>query len=299
VDEHQTLIAGHGRLAAAKALAMKSVPTIQIVGLSDIEKRALMLADNKIALNAGWDAELLKVELQSFSVLDLDFDIEITGFATAEIDAVLQEGVGDKADEIPQIDRALPPVSRLGDIWHIGKHILICGNALEAKTYRRLLGTERAQLIFADPPYNVPIAGHVSGKGKIKHKEFEMASGEMSRKDFTNFLSRAVQHLIANCEDGSIHFICMDWRHMQEVLAAAENAYTELKNVCVWAKTNAGMGSLYRSQHELVFVFKYGAAPHINNIELGRFGRSRTNLWTYAGVNSFGKRPFVIRSVRA
>jgi len=143
--------------------------------------------------------------------------------------------------------------------------------------------------VFCDPPYNVPIDGHVSGLGRTSHREFAMASGEMSEAEFTTFLTQVFRHLADWSVDGALHFQCMDFRHMREMLDAGAAAYSELKNLCVWAKTNAGMGSLYRSQHELVFVFKSGTAPHINNVELGQHGRYRTNVWTYAGANSFSR----------
>ena len=181
-----------------------------------------------------------------------------------------------------------PAVTRPGDIWRIGSHRLICGNSTRSETYQALLGEQRAQLVFTDPPYNVPISGHVGGLGAVQHREFAMASGEMSPAEFTAFLQTVFGHLAAYSVDGSIHFQCMDWRHLQEMLAAGTAAYSDLKNLCVWAKNNGGMGSLYRSQHELVFVFKSGTAPHINNVELGKHGRYRTNVWSYAGVNSFG-----------
>jgi DNA methylase len=149
-------------------------------------------------------------------------------------------------------------------------------------------GDARAQIVFTDPPYNVPISGHVGGLGAIQHREFAMASGEMSPAEFTAFLQSVFGHLAAYSVDGAIHFQCMDWRHVSEIMAAGTAAYTDLKNICVWAKNNGGMGSLYRSQHEFVFVFKSGTAPHINNVELGKHGRYRTNVWNYAGVNSFG-----------
>jgi DNA modification methylase len=182
----------------------------------------------------------------------------------------------------------VPAVSRPSDLWRIGDHVLLCGDALKPGSYRKLLGSDKAQLVFTDPPYNVAIGGNVSGLGKVKHRELAMASGEMSAEEFTDFLQGAFTRLAEFSTDGSIHFVCMDWRHMAELLRAANATYSELKNLCVWTKTNAGMGSLYRSQHELVFVFKNGAAPHINNVELGRFGRNRTNVWSYPGVNSFG-----------
>jgi DNA modification methylase len=291
VDARNGIIAGHGRLAAAKLLRMADVPTVCVGHLTQAQIRAYVIADNKIAENAGWNRTLLTLELKELEA-ELDFDITVTGFEVAEIDIMLgeiDELRADEGDRVPELDRSLLPVSRAGDVWRIGDHRIICGNALDPKIYERLLGTKRAQLIFIDPPYNVPIAGHVSGKGKFKHGEFEMASGEMSQAEFTKFLASTFGHLSMFSSNGSIHFVCMDWRHMQEVLDAAEGVYSELKNLCVWAKTNSGMGSLYRSQHELVFTYKNGTKPHINNVELGRFGRNRTNLWTYAGVNSFSK----------
>ena len=143
-------------------------------------------------------------------------------------------------------------------------------------------------MVFTDPPYNVPIDGHVSGLGSVKHREFAMASGEMSETEFTKFLTDVLGNLAKFSADGAIHYVCMDWAHLRELLNAGHAVYDELKNICVWAKTNGGMGSLYRSQHEMVAVFKSGTAPHINNVELGRHGRYRTNVWTYAGMNTFG-----------
>jgi DNA modification methylase len=270
---------------------MNDVPTVAVDHLSPAQIRAYVIADNKLAENAGWDRELLTLDLQSLSV-ELNFDVTVTGFETAEIDLLINElgeDTADDADEVPQIDRSVPAVSRLGDLWHIGNHALLCGDALNRDSYGALLGAHKAQMVFSDPPYNVSIAGHVSGLGKIKHREFAMASGEMNAQEFTKFLATAFTRLADFSTNGSIHFICMDWRHMRELLDAAVEPYNELKNLCVWAKTNAGMGSLYRSQHELVFVFKKGTAPHVNNVELGRFGRNRTNVWNYPGVNTFGR----------
>ena len=148
------------------------------------------------------------------------------------------------------------------------------------------MGGERAQMVFTDPPYNVPIQGHVGGSGATKHREFAMASGEMSEAEFIGFLRSSFQNLVEWSSDGSIHFICMDWRHMQEMLTAGEGIYAELKNLIVWVKDNGGMGTFYRSRHELIFAFKNGAAPHINSFELGQHGRYRTNVWQYKGVNT-------------
>jgi DNA modification methylase len=173
----------------------------------------------------------------------------------------------------------------MGDLWQLGPHRLICGNALEPATVAALMCGERAQMIFTDPPYNVPIQGHVGGLGTIKHREFAMAAGEMTRSEFTAFLRSAFERLVETSQDGSIHFICMDWRHMTEMLAAG-SVYTELKNLIVWAKDNGGMGTFYRSRHELVFAYKNGTAQHINSFELGQHGRYRTNVWQYRGMNS-------------
>ncbi len=222
----------------------------------------------------------------------MNFDVTITGFETGEIDILIGEqgaDVPDDADLVPEIDRTLPAITRPGDLWRIGQHHLLCGDALDPASYKAVLGSRRAQMVFVDPPYNVSIAGNVSGLGKARHREFAMASGEMSPRQFTVFLRRVFEQLASYSSDGSIHFVCMDWRHMGEVLEAGTHQYAELKNLCVWTKTNGGMGSLYRSQHELVFVFKNGTGHHINNVELGRFGRNRTNVWNYAGGNTFGK----------
>ena len=288
IDGADGIIAGHGRVEAAKLIGMGDVPTVRVDHLTPAQIRAYVIADNKLAENAGWDRRLLALELQELSV-ELNFDVAITGFETAEIDLLVQEldqNPPDEADQVPEIDRTRPAVSRPGDLWRIGNHVLLCGDALDNNNYARVLGAKQAQMVFTDPPFNVPIAGNVTRGGK--HREFVMASGEMSSTEFTQFLEKTFTNLAQFSTSGSIHFICMDWRHMREVLDAAAKPYSELKNVCVWAKTNAGMGSLYRSQHELVFVYKNGNAPHINNVELGRFGRNRSNLWTYAGQNSFG-----------
>lgn len=290
-DGADGIIAGHGRAEAAKLIGMSDVPTVRVDHLTPAQIRAYVIADNKLAENAGWDRELLTLELQELSI-ELDFDVTVTGFETAEIDLLvreLNEDTPDEADEVPAIDRSAPAVSRPGDLWRIGDHFLLCGDALKTDSYVNLLGKQKAQMVFTDPPYNVAIAGNVSGLGKVKHREFAMASGEMNTHEFTQFLETALMRLADFSTEGSIHFVCIDWRHMRELLDAAAKPYNELKNLCVWSKTNAGMGSLYRSQHELIFVFKHGTAPHTNNIELGRFGRNRTNVWTYPGVNTFGK----------
>lgn len=289
IDASGMVIAGHGRWEAARQLGMTEVPTVRLEHLSPAQKRGYVLADNKLAELAGWDREILAMELQHLLEADIDFELTDTGFDVAEIDLLLtpeEEEKPDAADDVsPFIGGA--SVTKCGDLWLIGPHRLLCADALAASSYEALLGGERAEMVFTDPPYNVPIDGHVSGLGKVRHEEFAMASGEMSEAEFTRFLTSFMRHLVGATKDGSIHFICMDWRHIGELLRAGRIVYSEIKNLCVWAKANGGMGSLYRSQHELIGVFKSGTAPHINNVELGKHGRNRTNVWTYAGMNSF------------
>ena len=288
IDDEGGILAGHGRVEAAKFLGLETVPIIRLSDMTEPQRRAYVLADNKLAENAGWDQELLALELQYLSELELDFDLTITGFEDAEIDVLIESlevPEPDAADRIPEID-GTPPVSRPGDLWRLGRHRLLCGDATQPEPFTRLMAGETAQMVSIDPPYNVPIDGHVCGLGQVRHAEFAMAAGEMSEAEFTAFLETVFRHLVAHSAEGSIHYVFMDWRHLFEVMTAGRKAYTELKNLCVWNKTNGGMGSLYRSKHELVLVFKNGAAPHINNVELGRHGRYRTNVWDYAGVNS-------------
>jgi DNA modification methylase len=290
IDDDGGVIAGHGRIEAAKALGIKQVPTIRLDRMSEAQKRAYIIADNKLAENAGWNRELLALELQYLTNLDLEFDATVTGFDSPDIDVLIQEldldGTGDEADEIADIDLSAPPVSRLGDLWCLGEHRLLCADATEADSFSRLLQGAKAQMIFTDPPYNVKVDGNVCGLGAIKHREFQMASGEMTESEFIEFLKTTLGNLASFSVDGSIHFVCMDWRHCFELISAGRSIYSEQKNLCVWNKTNGGMGSLYRSKHELVFVFKNGSGTHINNIELGSHGRYRTNVWDYPGITS-------------
>jgi DNA modification methylase len=290
-NDDDQIIAGHARAEAAKLLGLAAVPSLRLSHLSPAEQRAFVLADNKLAQNAGWDREMLAIELQG--LVDLDFEVELTGFETPEIDIILEDGDGAKAEANGPEDQVPGPrpdacVTRPGDVWVLGKHRIICGSALEDADYVRLLGDDKAEFVFTDPPYNVRIDGNVCGKGAIHHREFAMASGEMSKEAFAGFLAAAFRHLAAHSTDGSIHQACMDWRHIEEMMVAGNQVYSELKNLCIWAKKNGGMGTFYRSRHELVFVWKSGTAPHINNFELGQHGRNRTNVWEYAGINSPG-----------
>ncbi len=289
IDSNNGIVAGHGRVEAAKKLGMEKVPTVRIEHLSDVDLSAYVLADNQLATLAGWDKEILRIELQDLIAVGYEIDATITGFDMADIDIILEEtGAKDKPEKIPAPADG-PSVCRPGDLWIIGDHRLYCGDATDPESYQRLLDQRRAQMVFIDPPYNVPVKGHVSGLGKVQHREFAQASGEMSEAEFTAFLGKVFKNLADVSIDGAIHYICSDWRHMWEMLSAGRSIYSEQKNLCAWVKTNGGMGSLYRSQHELVLVFKVGTAPHVNNVELGAHGRYRTNVWNYAGMNSFGK----------
>ncbi|MDP3740414.1 MAG: DNA methyltransferase [Hyphomonadaceae bacterium] len=293
IDDLGGVIAGHGRLEAAKLLGLVGVPAIRLSHMTEAQKRAYVIADNKLAENAGWDRGVLAIEIQGLIEIDPLFDIEMTGFVMGEIDVLIGEQAveadREAADRQPEIDPDRPVITRPGDLWMLGRHRLLCGDATKSESFARLLDGEKAQMVFTDPPYNVRIDGHVCGLGSVKHDEFAMACGEMSEAEFTAFLKTTMANLAAASAEGAIHYICMDWRHMLELLSAGRQVYAELKNICVWNKTNGGMGSLYRSKHELVAVFKNGNAPHINNVELGRNGRYRTNVWDYEGVNTFGK----------
>ena len=286
------IIAGHGRVRAAKSIGMTKVPCLRLANLSETDKRAYILADNKLALNAGWDTELLAVELQG--LIEVKYDIDLTGFSIGEVDRVIDEAREASTDGADAAENEIPEptalaVTRPGDIWQLGRHRLICGDAQDKGVHARLLEGDKVHAVFTDPPYNVPIDGHVSGLGEHRHREFAFAAGEMSKDAFTAFLKTTLGHAAAACCDGAIAFVCMDWRHMGELIAAGEETFSALKNVCVWNKTNGGMGTFYRSKHEMVFVFKVGTAPHTNTFGLGDGGRYRTNVWDYAGVNTMKK----------
>lgn len=293
IDDDGEIIAGHGRVDAAKKLGLKSVPTITLSHLTEAERKAYRIADNRLAELSGWDDDLLKVEFAELDSLDLDFEIEITGFDTAELDMMLDPTpANDVAEEQDADDEVFEPeaeaVTLPGDVWILGEHRLVCGDTQKPETLDALMQGERADMVFTDPPYNVKIDGHVCGLGNVKHREFAMGAGEMSEDEFTRFLTASLSSLSDVSRDGAIHYVCMDWRHMGELMSAG-SVYSELKNLVIWSKTNAGMGTFYRSQHELIFVYKVGKAAHTNTFGLGEKGRYRTNVWTYPGVNAFGK----------
>ena len=291
VDADLKVIAGHGRLLAACRLGMSEVAVIRLDHLSEAQRQAFMIADNRLTEIASWDDLLLAEQLQSLASVELDFDIETIGFDMGEIDlrveSLKEKETSSREPPIPDVSG--PPVSRIGDIWLLGRHKLVCGDAREETAHAELMGTERAAAVFSDPPYNVAIDGHVSGLGRVRHREFVMAAGEMTSEGFTAFLNAALERMRASSRPGSPAFICMDWRHMSELLEAPRSLSLDMLNLVVWAKSNAGMGTLYRSQHELVFVVKLGVGRHRNNVQLGAYGRHRSNVWSYASGPGFGR----------
>lgn len=283
-DEDGKVLAGHLRLKAAQELGLRSIPTIKLSHMSAAQKRAYIIADNRIAENGSWDRNLLALEHEAIQLLDPEFDLSLTGFDHDEIEIMFDNLLRPEDSEIPLPQHDRPPVSRAGDLWRLGDHRILCGDALDPESYQRLLGTERAQQVIVDAPYNLAVNGHVSGSGR--HREFLMGSGEMSVAEFSQFLERAFANLVRFSCDGSIHFLFMDWRHLPEMLEATAQ-YDELKNLICWDKGSAGMGTFYRSQHELVFVMKKGRARHINNFGLGDKGRHRSNVWKYPGLSGW------------
>lgn len=288
IDDDNRVIAGFGRVMAAELLGMTRVPAIRLSGMSEAQLRSYAIADNKLAELGEWDHEILAIEFQYIVELDIDFDLTVTGFETPEIDLV----IGDAALEDPE--PPIPPlddkdaVSCVGDLWRLDRHRVLCGDARDASSYQALMHGALASLIITDPPYNQKISSLV-GKGTIKHREFAMASGEMSDDEFAAFLAEVMSRCIETSADGSLHFMFMDWKGIGRLLACGERLYTALKNVCVWDKGRGGMGSLYRSQHELVAVFKNGRAAHTNNMQLGKYGRNRSNVWRYPPARPGGE----------
>ena len=294
IDEANVIISGHGRYQAAQRVGMDVVPCIRVTHLTAKAKTALALADNRLGELSAWDEAALGKQLEELLTPDLDFDFEVTGFDTVDADRLLgpepnplarKSGTGefssDPDDDVPPLETAGPSVSRSGDMWDLGVHRVLHGDALDPRSYEILLGDDVATQVVTDPPYNVPNRGHVSSR---PFREFPMASGEMSPREFSGFLTRAFSLAAGTARDGAIFHVFMDWHHLVEMQTAIRDAGLEVKNLCIWAKPSAGMGSFYRSQHELIFVLKHGTAKHINNFGLGARGRNRSNVWRYPAV---------------
>jgi len=291
IDDEHKVIAGHGRLLAARSLGWDTVPTITLSHLSESQRMAFLIADNRLTENSSWDEQMLGEQLKILSEQELDFDLEAIGFEVPEIDLLI-DGLNtvaeaDPDDRLPEVSEAAVTVA--GDLWQLCNHRVLCGDSLSTASYERLMEGAKADLVIADPPYNVVIDGHATGNGSVHHREFAMASGEMSSTEFTEFLRKAMIAARDHSVAGLLAYYFMDWRHMTEIMSAGRQVYANLLNLCVWAKSNGGMGSFYRSAHELVFVFKNGTGSHRNNIQLGKFGRNRTNVWSYPGANTFSR----------
>jgi DNA modification methylase len=292
VDHQLRVVAGHGRYQAGRLLGLNEVPTVSLEHLTEVQSQAFRIADNRLTENAEWSHKLLAGQLKALAEADLDFSVDITGFEVGEIDVLIEglspaSGELDPADVLPETT-ASTQVTKSGDLWLLGRHRVYCGNSLNERSFLSLMQGRHAAMVITDPPYNRSV-NQVTGLGPIRHQNFKMAAGEMSEYEFSDFLAQVCNLLAKYSVDGSVHFLFMDWRHIGEILLAGKQVYSEFKNLCVWTKDNAGMGSLYRSQHELVFVFKNGKDAHCNNVQLGQYGRYRTNVWAYAGINSFSR----------
>lgn len=293
VDENNLVLGGLVYFFGAELLELPDVPAIRVTHLSEEQKRAYAIAEQRLSELSPWDDKVLAEEFSFLSNLDLSIDLEITGFSCAEIDQRIANLDAMQPPSDPEDEPSAPTqqaVSQVGDLWHLGKHRLICGTCLEPETWTRLMGNEKAALVFTDPPYNVKISGHVSGNGALTHREFEMAAGEMTASEYRCFLLSALGHAIQHASNGALLYVCIDWRHIDDVLVVGSELKSKLINICCWVKSNGGMGSFYRSRHELIPVFRNGSKPHRNNIELGRHGRHRTNVWEYSGANTFAGR---------
>jgi DNA modification methylase len=291
VDDANMVLAGHGRLEAARLEGLDHVPVVRFGHLTAVQKRAYLIADNKIAEQAGWDRKMLAIELGE--LIDLlpteGFDISLTGFEAPEIDLLLAD-MAPSRSEPEDILPAFPPnpTTRRGDLWQLKQHRLLCGDARDPGDFARLMNGASAAAVFCDPPYNLRVSA-IGGRGRVRHPEFAFASGEMSRSQYRKFLTETLGNAVRVSSEGAVHFVCQGWRHISDLIDVGRELYDPMLNLVVWNKSNAGQGSFYRSQHELIGVFRVGGQPHRNNIELGRFGRNRSNVWTYAGVNTFGR----------
>ena len=282
VDPEDHVIAGHGRLKAARVIGLMAVPTIVLSGLTQAQKQALRIADNKIALNAGWDLEILRLELSELTFLDVAVDPILSGFSTGEIEAILTPCVGTNDD----VFRTSPVAARTkpGDVWILGEHRVGCGDSRDADFLQRVIGRETlVDAAFLDPLYNLRIGETALSSGR--HRDFAMGASESEVK-LRSFLADTLGAAARYSRSGAIHFVCMDWRHMDSISATCRTVYGELLDLCVWGKSDGGKGSLYRSSHELVFVYRVGKGPYLEVAEGGKHGRNRTNVWDHARVDT-------------
>jgi DNA modification methylase len=296
IDHQDQIVDGTLMAEVAGELGYDEVPTVRLETLSEAEIKFFRIANNKIAKLAEFDSKRLAEEFTFLTQeLPIEFDLSMSGFEMPEIDKLLsdfQSGVFDQDAKEIALATAKPSgsvISQQGDLWLLNRHRVLCGDSREPSVFEALMAGASATMVLTDFPYNVKIEGNVSGLGATQHSEFAMASGEMTGPAFTEFLHTVMVLMVRHSRNGSLHYGFMDWRHMREILVAGDGVYSDLVNLCAWVKRNGGMGSLYRSRHELVFVFKNGTDPHINNVQLGKHGRNRTNVWEYDGMNSFGR----------
>lgn len=292
INKSGMIIAGHGRLEAARLIGMKTVPCVRVTHLKPAEEMAYRIADNQIALSGRWIREELAVQLAELEVTlpELDLDISITGFDVGELDALFadhKDPVADPEDEVTFAESTAHAVTRPGDIWTMGQHRLICGDARDDDVVAALMDGKVADQVLTDPPFNVAVNGHVGGRGRRKHAEFANASGEMSDSEYRRFLVESVDRMIMAAREGALIYIFIDWRHVEVVCDVGRSLDLSLVNICVWSKTTPGQGTFYRSAHELIVVFQKPGGDLQNNIALGKYGRSRTNVWTFAAPNKF------------
>jgi DNA modification methylase len=283
------IVDGHIRVEAARALGLAEVPCMVVDHLNDDERRLLSIAVNRLQEKGAWDIDQLKLEFES--LIELDVPLEATGFELPEIEVVLSSGdhaPDEEANDSPPVDHRLPAISRPGDCWRLGGHVVLCADACEGRSYQALMAGEVARIMLTDPPFNCPIDGFVGGKGEIRHREFVTATGEMSDERFEGFLHDFLACAMSCVIDGGIGLSFIDWRQVELLLHAGRRSGLSLQNIIIWDKGRGGMGGTYRNAHELIAMFKRGDAPHLNNIELGKHGRDRTNIWSYPGATTLG-----------
>lgn len=287
IDAQGRIVSGHIRVEALKALGHTEVLSIRLEHLTPEQVEAFAIAENRLVETGEFDDAMLGLVFKDLSALDLDFSLDVTGFTMAEIDLKI-EGLDQDVDSEDPDERSVeagPAIVRLGELWTLGSHRLICGSSLEREVWMRLMDGCLAAMMIADLPYNCVISGHVSSTAKFR--EFAMASGEMTEEEFQAFLLSASQMMAEFSAEGALAYKFMDWRNVESLLRAAGEAFDALINICIWVKDQAGMGSFYRSAHEMIVVSKKGKAAHQNHVQLGRFGRDRRNTFHHPGANAF------------
>lgn len=296
IDDKNIVIYGEVLFKAAQKLKIDKIPVVKIENLSDQEIRMFSLAINKITQMGEFDLDCIKVDLQDWFI-DYEIQPEELGFTTIEVDNLLFSPTLEKTEK-QNAEVVLPEIKSIvksGDLIKLGRHFLYCGDSLDKNSYKILMKEDKAKIVITDPPYNVKITDNVTKQKH--HKEFANASGEMSQEEFQKFLHSIFINLKEYSTIGSVHYIFMDWRHSYEIQTAGDDVYHKLLNICVWDKTQGGMGSFYRSQHEFCFVYQRDSGPFQNNIQLGKNGRNRSNIWSYPGMNISTKQAKELRKL--